>query len=529
MRQVLADAINRMPDRERLVLTLYYYEGLTLAEIGSVLGVTESRVCQIHTKAIFQLRSRLSEPLPERGTRSPDLPDASRPTRRVGLRRTPRICRRVAVGSTSFPFLPRVVVSRRRGGKVRRSSASSSSSSRCSRAAARRGRAAAPIGGWIRPVAGAVVRPFDPPRVALRRRASRRRPRRTAGHAGRRGRAGRRLVRRFRRRHACTSSSPTPASLRTSYSFLADGRGATGRSASSRARSSARRAAPARATRRRRCTSVCDRATPTSTRWRCSDRPTSPAIVHLAPTSRAAARPAAAGERAASLRRRASRARLAAHRGTSPAGGVRRPGAVLAASRSRVDAAVCAGRPRPGWTQRAVVCRARAAGQRRGRLRPPRHGRRRHREQPRARDVPSLGLPARDLGYTADEITYFSYAADAAATDVRDTEGPSSWPRADSPSQLRALQRREPGREVDLIAHSQGGVVVEAFLTQLYDRGDPRIRRSGPSSRSRRRSAARRSPTPRPRSAARAPATTRSAAYPSPHTARCATSLRTRR
>jgi RNA polymerase sigma factor for flagellar operon FliA len=67
MRQVLADAINRMPDRERLVLTLYYYEGLTLAEIGQVLGVTESRVCQIHTKSIFQLRSRLSEPTPERG------------------------------------------------------------------------------------------------------------------------------------------------------------------------------------------------------------------------------------------------------------------------------------------------------------------------------------------------------------------------------------------------------------------------------------------------------------------------------
>ena len=64
MRQVLADAINRMPDRERLVLTLYYYEGLTLAEIGNVLGVTESRVCQIHTKAIFQLRSRLSRTAP---------------------------------------------------------------------------------------------------------------------------------------------------------------------------------------------------------------------------------------------------------------------------------------------------------------------------------------------------------------------------------------------------------------------------------------------------------------------------------
>lgn len=67
MRHLLADAINRMPDRERLVLTLYYYEGLTLAEIGSVLGVTESRVCQIHTKAIFQLRGRLQEPVQERG------------------------------------------------------------------------------------------------------------------------------------------------------------------------------------------------------------------------------------------------------------------------------------------------------------------------------------------------------------------------------------------------------------------------------------------------------------------------------
>jgi RNA polymerase sigma factor for flagellar operon FliA len=62
MKHILADAINRMPERERLVLTLYYYEGLTLAEIGDVLGVTESRVCQIHTKAILQLRSRMTEP-----------------------------------------------------------------------------------------------------------------------------------------------------------------------------------------------------------------------------------------------------------------------------------------------------------------------------------------------------------------------------------------------------------------------------------------------------------------------------------
>jgi RNA polymerase sigma factor for flagellar operon FliA len=42
------------------VLTLYYYESLTLSEIGHVLGVTESRVCQIHTKAVLHLRSRLS-------------------------------------------------------------------------------------------------------------------------------------------------------------------------------------------------------------------------------------------------------------------------------------------------------------------------------------------------------------------------------------------------------------------------------------------------------------------------------------
>lgn len=58
-RQLLAETINRMPERERLVLTLYYYEALTLAEIGEVLRVTESRVCQIHTKAVLQLRSKI--------------------------------------------------------------------------------------------------------------------------------------------------------------------------------------------------------------------------------------------------------------------------------------------------------------------------------------------------------------------------------------------------------------------------------------------------------------------------------------
>lgn len=61
-RRILADAINRLPDRERLVLTLYYFEGLTLAEVGDVLGVTESRVCQIHAKSVMSLRNRMTEP-----------------------------------------------------------------------------------------------------------------------------------------------------------------------------------------------------------------------------------------------------------------------------------------------------------------------------------------------------------------------------------------------------------------------------------------------------------------------------------
>ncbi len=54
----LADAIESLPERERLVIALYYYENLTLREIGEVLGVTESRVSQLHTKSVIGLRSR---------------------------------------------------------------------------------------------------------------------------------------------------------------------------------------------------------------------------------------------------------------------------------------------------------------------------------------------------------------------------------------------------------------------------------------------------------------------------------------
>ncbi|MGQ7295506.1 RNA polymerase sigma factor WhiG [Quadrisphaera sp. KR29] len=58
---LLARAIDQLPEREKIVVTLYYYENLTLSEIGKVLGVTESRVCQMHTKAVVAMRAKLAE------------------------------------------------------------------------------------------------------------------------------------------------------------------------------------------------------------------------------------------------------------------------------------------------------------------------------------------------------------------------------------------------------------------------------------------------------------------------------------
>lgn len=63
----VADAIARLPEREKLVIALYYYENLTLREIGEVLGVTESRISQLHTKAVLRLRSRLQSEDAEAG------------------------------------------------------------------------------------------------------------------------------------------------------------------------------------------------------------------------------------------------------------------------------------------------------------------------------------------------------------------------------------------------------------------------------------------------------------------------------
>ncbi len=57
----LATQINTLPERERMVLALYYQENLNMKEIGLVLDVSESRVCQIHTQAVARLRSRLTD------------------------------------------------------------------------------------------------------------------------------------------------------------------------------------------------------------------------------------------------------------------------------------------------------------------------------------------------------------------------------------------------------------------------------------------------------------------------------------
>ncbi len=61
MQQHLSEGLKAMPAKERLILMLYYYEGLNLAEIGATLGVTESRICQMHAQALLRLKALLSE------------------------------------------------------------------------------------------------------------------------------------------------------------------------------------------------------------------------------------------------------------------------------------------------------------------------------------------------------------------------------------------------------------------------------------------------------------------------------------
>ena len=61
MRDRLTSAISELPERERLVMTLYYYEETTMKEIGLILGVVESRISQIHASAVLHLRARLAD------------------------------------------------------------------------------------------------------------------------------------------------------------------------------------------------------------------------------------------------------------------------------------------------------------------------------------------------------------------------------------------------------------------------------------------------------------------------------------
>jgi RNA polymerase sigma factor for flagellar operon FliA len=63
IKERISDAIGALPEREKLVIALYYYENLTLREIGEVLGVTESRISQMHTQAVLRMRSKLGSQL----------------------------------------------------------------------------------------------------------------------------------------------------------------------------------------------------------------------------------------------------------------------------------------------------------------------------------------------------------------------------------------------------------------------------------------------------------------------------------
>jgi len=70
VKEVVTRAIESLPEKQRLVLSLYYYEDLNLKEIGEVLDVTESRVSQLHTQAILWLRRKLRTYFDEEGSDS---------------------------------------------------------------------------------------------------------------------------------------------------------------------------------------------------------------------------------------------------------------------------------------------------------------------------------------------------------------------------------------------------------------------------------------------------------------------------
>jgi len=65
LKEIIAKAIDTLPEKERLMVSLYYYEELTMKEIGAVLDITESRVSQIHSKAVLHLRAKLKSIISE--------------------------------------------------------------------------------------------------------------------------------------------------------------------------------------------------------------------------------------------------------------------------------------------------------------------------------------------------------------------------------------------------------------------------------------------------------------------------------
>ena len=65
LKNLIAAAIDSLPEKERLMVSLYYYEELTMKEIGEVLGITESRISQIHSKAVYRLRTKLKSLIAE--------------------------------------------------------------------------------------------------------------------------------------------------------------------------------------------------------------------------------------------------------------------------------------------------------------------------------------------------------------------------------------------------------------------------------------------------------------------------------
>jgi hypothetical protein len=89
----------------------------------------------------------------------------------------------------------------------------------------------------------------------------------------------------------------------------------------------------------------------------------------------------------------------------------------------------------------------------------------------------TVPLDVRALGYRAaeGEVRYYSYARDGGRYVARDTQQGLDASARQLGDQLRAMQREQPGREVDLVAHSQGGVVVDVFLARYYDPADPTL------------------------------------------------------